>query len=113
MKLHQPANHLLFLVWSTFLVIAQGQKKTNKKIFNYTGLVYPCEIPNPGNGTPTSVHTLRPSDIRAIGAMGDSLTSGLEAWLQVLLLTQWIIEECLGVEVNSLVVCGLNIQLAS
>jgi hypothetical protein len=28
---------------------------------------------------PTSVHTLRPSDVKCVGALGDSLTAGLGA----------------------------------
>jgi hypothetical protein len=43
---------------------------------------FPCSInkSNDGNNSiPTSVHTLRPSDIKCIGAMGDSFTTGLGA----------------------------------
>ena len=39
---------------------------------------FPCARPNDTN-VPTSVHTLRPSDIKCVGAMGDSLTAALGA----------------------------------
>lgn len=39
---------------------------------------FPCSITKNSN-VPTSVHTLRPSDIKCIGAIGDSLTAGLGA----------------------------------
>jgi hypothetical protein len=40
---------------------------------------FTCSInkSNDNNTIPTSVHTLRPSDIKCIGAMGDSFTTGL------------------------------------
>ncbi|CAF1366227.1 unnamed protein product [Adineta steineri] len=42
---------------------------------------FPCSIENSSNkyGILTSVHMLRPSDIKCIGAMGDSFTTGLSA----------------------------------
>jgi len=39
---------------------------------------FPCPIVKDSN-VPTSVHTLRPTDVKCIGAMGDSLTAGLGA----------------------------------
>ena len=39
---------------------------------------FPCAITKDSN-VPTSVHALRPSDVKCIGAMGDSLTAGLGA----------------------------------
>lgn len=39
---------------------------------------FPCALSN-SSTVPTSVHALRPSDVRCIGAMGDSLTAGLGA----------------------------------
>ncbi|CAF3210653.1 unnamed protein product [Rotaria socialis] len=39
---------------------------------------FPCEITKDTN-VPTSVHALRPSDIKCVGAIGDSLTAGLGA----------------------------------
>ena len=39
---------------------------------------FPCPITKDSN-VPTSVHALRPSDIKCIGAIGDSLTAGLGA----------------------------------
>jgi hypothetical protein len=39
---------------------------------------FPCALANDST-VPTSVHALRPSDVKCIGAMGDSLTAGLGA----------------------------------
>ena len=39
---------------------------------------FPCPIVKDSN-VPTSVHTLRPTDIKCVGAMGDSLTAALGA----------------------------------
>jgi hypothetical protein len=41
--------------------------------------VCPIQKPNSNDSISTSVHTLRPSDIKCIGAIGDSLTTGLAA----------------------------------
>ncbi|XP_030855538.1 phospholipase B1, membrane-associated [Strongylocentrotus purpuratus] len=38
-------------------------------------LTFPCEDLPPSDEIPTSAHRLRPGDIKAIGAMGDSLTA--------------------------------------
>jgi hypothetical protein len=40
---------------------------------------FPCPTEKMNTSIPTSVHTLRPNDIKCIGAMGDSLTAGLGA----------------------------------
>jgi hypothetical protein len=39
---------------------------------------FPCKI-SKNLHFPTSVHSLRPSDVKCVGAMGDSLTAGLGA----------------------------------
>ncbi|XP_053736436.1 phospholipase B1, membrane-associated-like isoform X1 [Synchiropus splendidus] len=41
-----------------------------------TGTEMPCEDFDPSPSSPTSVHELRPADIKVIGAVGDSLTAG-------------------------------------
>ncbi|XP_054617588.1 phospholipase B1, membrane-associated-like isoform X1 [Dunckerocampus dactyliophorus] len=41
-----------------------------------TGTELHCEEVSPSNSTPTSVHELRPGDIRVVAAVGDSLTAG-------------------------------------
>ncbi|XP_061843241.2 phospholipase B1, membrane-associated-like [Nerophis lumbriciformis] len=41
-----------------------------------TGTKIPCEDGSPSDSTPTSVHELRPGDIRVVAAIGDSLTAG-------------------------------------
>ncbi|XP_047657809.1 phospholipase B1, membrane-associated-like isoform X2 [Tachysurus fulvidraco] len=41
-----------------------------------TGTEMHCEDMSPSNTIPTSVHTVRPADIRVVGAVGDSLTAG-------------------------------------
>ncbi|XP_051832183.1 phospholipase B1, membrane-associated [Antechinus flavipes] len=41
-----------------------------------TGTEFGCPDMNPSNMVPTSVHNLKPADIKVIGALGDSLTAG-------------------------------------
>ncbi len=43
---------------------------------NYSGSDFNCPPLSSGNGTPNSVHRLRPSDIQVIGGMGSTLTAG-------------------------------------
>ncbi|KAM9420855.1 phospholipase B1, membrane-associated-like isoform 2-T3 [Salvelinus alpinus] len=40
------------------------------------GTHMPCEDRSPSNSPPTSVHALRPGDIKVVAAVGDSLTAG-------------------------------------
>ncbi|XP_035263546.1 phospholipase B1, membrane-associated-like [Anguilla anguilla] len=40
------------------------------------GTELPCEDLSPSNSPPTSVHALRPGDIKVVAAVGDSLTAG-------------------------------------
>ncbi|XP_041716002.2 phospholipase B1, membrane-associated isoform X2 [Coregonus clupeaformis] len=40
------------------------------------GTHMPCEDHSPSNSPPTSVHALRPGDIKVVAAVGDSLTAG-------------------------------------
>ncbi|KAM7395163.1 hypothetical protein PAMA_006764 [Pampus argenteus] len=42
----------------------------------FTGTEMPCEDFSPSASTPTSVHELRPGDIKVVAAVGDSLTAG-------------------------------------
>ncbi|KAM8725846.1 phospholipase B1, membrane-associated-like [Acanthopagrus schlegelii] len=42
----------------------------------FTGTEMPCEDLSPSPSTPTSVHELRPGDIKVVAAVGDSLTAG-------------------------------------
>ncbi|XP_063350723.1 phospholipase B1, membrane-associated [Pelmatolapia mariae] len=42
----------------------------------FTGTEMPCEDLSPSPTTPTSVHELRPGDVKIIAAVGDSLTAG-------------------------------------
>ncbi|KAG7463254.1 phospholipase B1, membrane-associated-like [Solea senegalensis] len=42
----------------------------------FTGTVMPCKDFSPSASTPTSVHELRPADIKVVAAVGDSLTAG-------------------------------------
>jgi len=50
-----------------------------------------CTVLGPSPSTPTSVHKLRPGDIKVIAAMGDSLTAGfgMLAKTPLQLLTEW------------------------
>ncbi|XP_076023366.1 phospholipase B1, membrane-associated-like [Genypterus blacodes] len=41
-----------------------------------TGTEMPCEEMSPSPSVPTSVHALRPADIKVVAAVGDSLTAG-------------------------------------
>ncbi len=45
---------------------------------NYSGSDFNCPPLSSGNGTPNSVHRLRPSDIQVIGGMGSTLTAGID-----------------------------------
>ncbi|XP_035535037.1 phospholipase B1, membrane-associated-like [Morone saxatilis] len=42
----------------------------------FTGTEMPCEDFSPSSSTPSSVHELRPGDIKVVAAVGDSLTAG-------------------------------------
>ncbi|XP_061602963.1 phospholipase B1, membrane-associated-like [Cololabis saira] len=42
----------------------------------FTGTEMPCKDFEPSASTPTSVHELRPGDIKVVAAVGDSLTAG-------------------------------------
>jgi hypothetical protein len=52
---------------------------------------FPCQPIPPSSPAPTSVHSLRPSDIKVIGAIGDSLTAanGAKASLLIAVLTEY------------------------
>lgn len=54
-------------------------------------LNFPCPAIPPSSSVPTSVHRLRPSDIKVIGAIGDSLTAanGAKASLLTAVLTEY------------------------
>nr|XP_061806761.1 phospholipase B1, membrane-associated-like [Nerophis lumbriciformis] len=45
-------------------------------IYSSMGTPMPCEDISPSDSTPTTVHELRPGDIRVVAAVGDSLTAG-------------------------------------
>ncbi|XP_014912928.1 phospholipase B1, membrane-associated-like [Poecilia latipinna] len=45
-------------------------------IQTHTGTELPCEDRSPSSSIPTSVHELRPADIKVVAAVGDSLTAG-------------------------------------
>ncbi|XP_021163281.2 phospholipase B1, membrane-associated, partial [Fundulus heteroclitus] len=45
-------------------------------INQYTGTEFPCEELNASSSIPTSVHELRPADVKVVAAVGDSLTAG-------------------------------------
>ncbi|CAF5202775.1 unnamed protein product, partial [Rotaria magnacalcarata] len=51
---------------------------------------FQCTALTPSPTVPTSVHALRPADIKYIGAIGDSLTAanGAKAWTIIGLLTE-------------------------
>ena len=73
-------GHLkLMMTLVQFLLIVCCGLGLSRAQTNHSGSFFPCQIPTPSNYTTTSVHRLRPSDIRVIGALGDSLTAGFEA----------------------------------
>ncbi|TKS76262.1 Phospholipase B1, membrane-associated [Collichthys lucidus] len=45
-------------------------------LHSFTGTEMTCEDLGPSASTPTSVHELRPGDIKVVAALGDSLTAG-------------------------------------
>ncbi|XP_054910123.1 phospholipase B1, membrane-associated-like isoform X2 [Poeciliopsis prolifica] len=45
-------------------------------IQTHTGTELPCKDRSPSSSIPTSVHELRPADIKVVAAVGDSLTAG-------------------------------------
>lgn len=47
-------------------------------LYGRTHRKFPCQVTKNAN-TPKTVHELRPTDIKCIGAMGDSLTAALGA----------------------------------
>ncbi|XP_028253684.1 phospholipase B1, membrane-associated-like [Parambassis ranga] len=49
---------------------------TSALLHPFTGTEMPCEDLSPSDSTPTSVHELRPGDIKVVAAVGDSLTAG-------------------------------------
>lgn len=55
------------------------------------GMPFDCKVLGPSPTVPTSVHALRPGDIRVIGAIGDSITAGFGESSQSLLdlITEW------------------------
>nr|XP_006820488.1 PREDICTED: phospholipase B1, membrane-associated-like [Saccoglossus kowalevskii] len=61
---------------------------------------FPCDVDIPLNRTDINVHSLRPSDIKVIGAMGDSLTAAYGALAENiidLVFPLWESEEARGV----------------
>ncbi|XP_077444053.1 phospholipase B1, membrane-associated-like [Stigmatopora argus] len=49
---------------------------TDALIYSNMGTPMPCDDFSPSDSIPTSVHKLRPGDIRVVAAVGDSLTAG-------------------------------------
>ncbi|XP_040586851.1 phospholipase B1, membrane-associated isoform X2 [Mesocricetus auratus] len=52
------------------------QLKPTAKLQVREGTEFSCSDKDPSDTVPTTVHRLRPADIKVIGAMGDSLTAG-------------------------------------
>jgi len=53
-----------------------GHRQASPLLHPITGTEMPCEDLGPSPSPPTTVHTLRPGDIKVVGAIGDSLTAG-------------------------------------
>ncbi|XP_037668950.1 phospholipase B1, membrane-associated [Choloepus didactylus] len=53
-----------------------SSSKPYKKLQEREGAEVRCPDMDPSNSIPTSVHRLKPADIKVIGALGDSLTAG-------------------------------------
>ncbi|XP_026857456.2 phospholipase B1, membrane-associated [Electrophorus electricus] len=50
-------------------------KEITGGIYKIMGTELPCKVLTPSNTPPTSVHEVRPADIRVVAALGDSLTA--------------------------------------
>lgn len=62
-----------------FLVIFCCSLSISQAQTNFSGSTFPCVVTNPGGYTADNVHRLRPSDLRVIASLGDSLTAGYRA----------------------------------
>jgi len=102
----------LFLISSTYAsfdddyvsMVMKYASKTNEKLYEserfiskFNPYTFNCQIGPLTNPRPTSVHSLRPSDIEVIGAIGDSLTAANGAKASTIL---GLLEECRGVSWN-------------
>ena len=66
---------MLLVVFSLFISLHDGASATDA--LNISGSSFSCApLSSSTTGPPSSVHQLRPTDIRVIGAMGNSLTAG-------------------------------------
>nr|XP_046269347.1 phospholipase B1, membrane-associated [Scatophagus argus] len=54
---------------------SERQEKTSTVVDPVVGTEIPCTDRSPSPSTPTSVHELRPGDIKVVAAVGDSLTA--------------------------------------
>ncbi|GFO11153.1 phospholipase b1, membrane-associated [Plakobranchus ocellatus] len=72
----------LYKTNSTFAKLFD-QWEREKKEFERKSNKFPCKPLPPSTEVPTSVHKLRPADVKVIGAVGDSLTAGRGAALGV------------------------------
>jgi len=67
----------------------------SKRVYpSHTPVPFTCNITGPSPQVPTSVHQLRPADIKVLAAVGDSLTAGFGALADCLL---WVFTEYRGV----------------
>ncbi|XP_071080759.1 phospholipase B1, membrane-associated-like [Haliotis cracherodii] len=48
-------------------------------MYSVAGAPFPCTVYPPSPTVPTSVHALRPGDVKVVGALGDSITAALGA----------------------------------
>ncbi|KAM4713138.1 phospholipase B1, membrane-associated-like [Anableps anableps] len=84
---HNPGHkrNILTLPWPTkdwpflrteFNTPSNRRSNAVYPIQTYSGTKLPCEDLSPSSSIPTSVHELRPADIKVVAALGDSLTAG-------------------------------------
>ncbi|XP_029984660.1 phospholipase B1, membrane-associated-like isoform X2 [Sphaeramia orbicularis] len=55
---------------------AYHHREASPLLHPFTGTEMPCEDFSPSPSIPTSVHELRPGDVKVVAAIGDSLTAG-------------------------------------
>lgn len=55
--------------------LTEGEERASPRIDPVMGTNFPCTNRSPSPTTPTSVHELRPADIKVVAAVGDSLTA--------------------------------------
>ncbi|XP_074655839.1 phospholipase B1, membrane-associated-like [Tubulanus polymorphus] len=82
------SNDTLIDAFEAHVRLGQEKKRQTRLVAANT---WPCPLPKDQSDVPTSVHRLKPRDVKVIGAIGDSITAGngLNAWTVIGLLIQY------------------------